>query len=138
MSKSSERLASDVITEAMLRDVVHAFYARVLTDPDIGLLFAGRLSGHWQIHIDHLIACWMAATDPGALPTGWPQVPHASLGLTDGQIDRWFALLRTTINDICPPDVAAILLDRVMVIGASFRAGLGLGSVLRHSAGSQA
>ena len=80
----------------------------------------------------------MAAADARALPVGWPQVPHASLGLTDGQIDRWFALLRTTIIDTCPPDLAAILLDRVMVIGSSFRAGLGLGSVPRRSAGAQA
>lgn len=136
MPQSSEHPQTDAITEPMIRDVVHAFYARVLVDPELGLLFAHRLPGRWQAHIDQLIALWVAAADARALPAGWPQVPHASLGLTDGQIDRWFALLRTTIIDTCPPDLAAILLDRVAVIGSSFRVGLGLDSVPRRSAGT--
>ena len=134
MSPSSEHSPSDAITEAMIRDVVHAFYARVLVDPDIGLFVAHRLPGRWQAHIDQLIAFWVAATRGGALPAGWPQDPHGSLGLTERQFDRWLALFCATISDLCPPSAAAILLDRVAVIGSSFRAGLGLGSVPRSSA----
>ena len=101
MPQSSKHPQTDAITEPMIRDVVHAFYAR-------------------------------------ALPPGWPRTPHGSLGLTEGQIDRWFALLRATIIDICPPGEAAILLDRVAVIGSSFRVGLGLDDVARRNAGAQA
>lgn len=122
----------------MIRDVVHAFYARVLADPALGLFFAHRLPGRWQAHIDQLIAFWVAATRDETLPPGWPQDPHGSLGLTEGQIDQWFALFRTTIIDICPPSIASILLDRVAVIGSSFRVGLGLDIEPRRSAGAHA
>ena len=129
MPQSSKHPQTDAITEPMIRE---------LADPEIGLLFARRLPGRWQAHIDRLIAFWVEATDPGALPPGWPRTPHGSLGLTEGQIDRWFALLRATIIDICPPGEAAILLDRVAVIGSSFRVGLGLDDVARRNAGAQA
>ncbi|MFZ4531392.1 MAG: hypothetical protein ACOYOJ_06215 [Alsobacter sp.] len=137
MPQSSEHVPSDAIPEAMIRDVVHGFYARVLVDPEIAMVFAQRLAGRWQGHIDQLIAFWVAATHAGALPAGWPQDPHGSFGLTERQIDRWFALLRTTIIDMCPSDAAVILLDRVAVIGSSFRVGFGPGSVPRRSAGAQ-
>jgi len=136
MSQSFDPFQSDVVTEAMIRDVVHAFYARVLVDPEIGLLFAHHLPGRWQVHIDQLIGFWVAATQAGALPAGWPRDPHGSLGLTERQIDRWLALFCASIADTCPPPAAAILLDRVAVIGSSFRVGLGLDSVPRRSAGA--
>ena len=134
--QSFDHSQSDVITEAMIRDVVHAFYARVLVDPEIGLFFAHHLSGRWQAHVDHLIGFWMAATHDGELPAGWPYDPHGLLRLTERQINRWLALFCATISDLCPPSAAAILLDRVAMIGSSFRVGLGLDSVPRRSAGA--
>ena len=50
MLQSFDHSQSDVITEAMIRDAVHTFYARVLVDPEIGLFFAHHLPGRWQAH----------------------------------------------------------------------------------------
>jgi truncated hemoglobin YjbI len=48
--QSFDHSQSDVITEAMIRDAVHTFYARVLVEPEIGLFFAHHLPGRWQAH----------------------------------------------------------------------------------------
>ncbi len=136
MLQSFDHSQPGVVTEAMIRDVVHAFYARVLVDPEIGLFFAHHLPGRWQVHVDHLIGIWMVATHDGELPVGWPHDPHGILRLTERQINRWLALFCATISDLCPPSATAILLDRVATIGSSFRVGLGLASVPRRSAGT--
>jgi hemoglobin len=53
---------------------------------------------------------------------GRPLPPHLALpGLGEEHFRRWLTLFAATVQALCPPDVAALFMDRAMRIAHSFR-----------------
>ena len=66
------------VTEEMIRDLVHTFYARVRRDPLIGPIF-NRVVEDWPAHLDKLCAFWSSVTLMTGRYKGTPMKVHAEL-----------------------------------------------------------
>ena len=53
---------------------------------------------------------------------GRPMPKHIAIPeLSDAHFQRWLTLFRETVDELCPPQVAALFLDRAERIGHNFR-----------------
>lgn len=114
------------INEEMIRDLVHAFYARVRCDPILGPIFNARIDD-WPHHLDKLCAFWSSVTLMTGRYKGTPMKVHAELPeATAGHFERWLALFQATVISVCPADAAAVFIDRANRIAASLQMGIAI------------
>ena len=121
------------VTEAMIGELVERFYARVRADEMLGPIFNGAVAD-WDAHFDKLCAFWSSVTLMTGRYKGTPMPIHAALpGITAVHFDRWLALFRDTVRDVCPPGAAGLFIDRAGRIAQSLEMGIALhkGHMLR-------
>lgn len=111
------------LDEAMIRDVVDRFYALARDDEVIGPVFRRAVpDDHWQAHLDTIAAFWSSMLLGSGRYHGRPMPKHLALPeLTDAHFQRWLALFRFTVTELCPPDIGALFIDRSERVGNSFR-----------------
>lgn len=101
------------ITEAGIRRLIPAFYARVRRDPMLGPVFDGIIDDRWPPHIETVISFWLYVTRLDRSYNARNFIPahikHAAIRVD--QIPQWLALFRDTAQDLCPADSAAVLVD---------------------------
>lgn len=113
------------ITEAVICNLVHAFYARVRCDPLLGPIFNARVED-WPAHLDKLCAFWSSVTLMTGRYKGTPMKAHAELpGIVPEHFQRWLALFQTTAREICP-GAASLFVDRSERIAQSLQLGIAL------------
>lgn len=110
------------LDETMIREVVNRFYALVRNDEIIGPIFKSTVPNwQWQPHLDTIVEFWSSMLLGSRHDNGQPTPKHPALPeLTDAQFGRWLALFRFTVNELCPPDIAAALIERSEEVGNSF------------------
>lgn len=114
------------ITEPMIETLVHAFYARVRIDPLLGPVF-NRAIDDWDKHLAKLCAFWSSVTLMTGRYKGTPMKAHAELPeITSAHFERWLALFQATAIGTCPPDAAAVFVDRANRIAESLQLGIAL------------
>ena len=113
----------ELLDEAMIRAVVHGFYADVRRDPLIGPIFNAAIApDEWPAHLDKLCDFWSAMLLRTDRYGGRPLPPHLRIpGLGEDHFRRWLSLFRDTVQRLCPADVAALFMDRALRIAHSFR-----------------
>lgn len=113
----------DSLDEAMIRDVVHGFYDEVRRDPLLGPVFNGAITPEeWPAHLDKLCDFWSATLLRTGRYAGRPLPPHLRIpGLGEDHFRRWLGLFRDTVRRRCPPEAAALFMDRALRIAHSFR-----------------
>jgi hemoglobin len=111
------------LDEAMIRDVVDQFYARARTDDLIGPVFTRAVpDDRWQAHLDTIADFWSSMLLGSGRYQGRPLSKHIALPeLGDAHFQRWLALFRATAEKVCPPDIAAVFIDRSERVANSFR-----------------
>jgi hemoglobin len=123
------------VTEPMIHDLVHAFYARVRGDDLLGPVFAAVVAD-WDAHLNKMCAFWSSVTLLTGSYKGTPMQAHAGLPqITPAHFQQWLALFRETAAQICPPDAAALFFDRAERIAESLQIGI---AIHRRGAGSPA
>lgn len=117
------------LDEAMIRDVVHAFYAEVRRDPLIGPIFDRAIApDEWPAHLEKLCDFWSATLLRTDRYGGRPLPPHLRIPeLGEAHFRRWLGLFRDTVQRLCPPEVAALFMDRALRIAHSFRLAVAFG-----------
>ena len=112
-----------VLNETMIRDVVHGFYAEIRHDDLLGPVFHDRIEpDKWPQHLQRMCDFWSATLLRTSRYEGRPLPPHLSIaGLGETHFRRWLKLFRTTVRRICPPEVAALFMERALRIAHSFR-----------------
>jgi hemoglobin len=115
------------ITEAMIQTLVERFYARVRKDEVLGPIFEPVLAVRWDEHIGQLADFWSSVILKSGRYAGKPHAAHQSLSLEPDQFTRWLALFERTAQEVCPPDAAAVFVDRAHRIAESLQIGLGIG-----------
>ncbi|HEV2571395.1 MAG TPA: group III truncated hemoglobin [Beijerinckiaceae bacterium] len=117
------RLIPDALDEAMIHAVVHGFYDKIRSDDLLGPIFNGAIApGDWSHHLAKMCDFWSSTLLRTGRYEGHPLRPHLVLpGLGEEHFRRWLTLFRATVQNLCPPDVAALFLDRALRIGHSFR-----------------
>ena len=113
----------EVLDEAMVHAVVHGFYDRIRTDDLLGPIFNSRIApDEWPHHLGKMCDFWSSTLLRTGRYEGRPLPPHLAIpGLGEVHFRRWLTLFRATVRRLCPPDVAALFMDRALRIAHSFR-----------------
>jgi hemoglobin len=111
------------LDQPMVRAVVEAFYGRAGHDPLIGPVFNSKIpADHWPAHIDLITEFWNSMLLGTGTYNGRPMPKHLAIPeLDDAHFMRWLRLFRETAEELCPPDIAALFVERSERIGNSFR-----------------
>lgn len=111
------------LDEAMIRAVVDRFYADARRDPVIGPVFNRIIAPEaWPHHLATIADFWSSMLLGTGRYAGRPMPKHMAIPeLSDAHFMRWLALFRRTVDELCPPDIAALFIERSERIGNSFR-----------------
>lgn len=131
------------INEEMIRKLVHAFYDKVRADATLGPVFKAAIKD-WDPHLATMCTFWSSVTLMTGQYKGQPMQVHAKVaGLELEHFPVWLTLFRETAAEVCPPDAAALFIDRAERIAESLSLGIVMhrgGSLvpeLRPKAGAQ-
>ncbi|MCS6760894.1 MAG: group III truncated hemoglobin [Candidatus Devosia symbiotica] len=107
----------------MIRMVVDRFYADTRRDPLIGSVFNRIIAPEaWPRHLSVIADFWSSMLLGTGRYVGRPMPKHMGIPeLSDAHFQRWLALFRCTVDELCPPDIAALFIERSERIGNSFR-----------------
>lgn len=113
------------LTEADLERVVHAFYARVRADAQIGPIFNDAIHD-WPGHLDKLSAFWSSVMFTSGRYKGRPMPAHVrhAARITPQGFARWLALWRETTDELLPARHAAAMQEKAERIAESLMLGI--------------
>lgn len=90
----------DLCTEDEVIRLVHDFYAKVRTDPELGPIFDAHITD-WDHHLSKMVDFWSSTLRGTARYRGTPMPAHVALpGLRPGLFHRWLALFDETAQGI--------------------------------------
>jgi len=114
------------ITEAIIHDLVHAFYAKVRDDEMLGPIFAAEIDD-WPPHLDKMCKFWSSVVLMTGVYKGRPMPVHAKLpGIGREHFTRWLQLFRQTAAEVCDEPAASLFIDRAERIAQSLQLGIAL------------
>jgi hemoglobin len=112
-------IAADV-TEDLIRTVVEGFYARIRRDSLLGPIFEAAIQpAQWPAHLDRMVTFWGAVLLMTGRYHGQPVPKHMPLPIDRGHFQHWLNLFADTVEALCPPDAAALFIDRAERIANS-------------------
>ncbi len=111
-------MAKTGLDEAILKALVHGFYAKAREDALLGSIFAERISD-WGPHLDKMVDFWSSVALMTGRYHGAPVPAHTSLPVTSAHFDRWLALFRETAHEVCTVQGAAHVITRAERIARS-------------------
>jgi hemoglobin len=119
----SGEILPEGLDEEMIRAVVHRFYDAVRDDDLLSPVFNGAIPPQgWPPHLAKMCDFWSSLLLRTGRYDGRPLPPHLALpGLGEAHFRRWLTLFRDTVRSTCPPEVAALFMDRALRIAHSFR-----------------
>jgi hemoglobin len=113
------------VTEAMIADVVHAFYAKVRRDPELGPIFNGRIGERWDAHLAKLCDFWSSVLLMTGRFKGQPMVVHARLDEAGAEhFQRWLRMFHETVDEVCPGPPAELFKAKSAMIAQSLQFGM--------------
>lgn len=117
------KLLPAVLDEAKIHAVVHGFYDQIRKDNLLGPIFNGAIAPEeWPVHLAKMCDFWSATLLRTGRYEGRPLPPHLAIPeLEEVHFHRWLSLFRTTVETLCPPEVADLFLERALRIAHSFR-----------------
>ena len=113
------------VTESMIRDLVHRFYAEVRIDPLLGPIFDRAIGGAWDEHLNTLCDFWSSVLLMSGRFKGTPMKVH--VGIPDigaSHFQRWLDILERVALEVCPPDAAALFVGKSRMIAQSLQLGI--------------
>jgi hemoglobin len=120
--------AASPVTEEMIHELVHAFYGKIRTDPALGPIFNRVIAeDHWPPHLAKMCDFWSSVTLMSGRFKGTPMQAHMQIGdLRPTHFARWLHLFEQTAREVCPPEAAAIFVEKSQMIARSLQMGLQL------------
>lgn len=122
------RLIPDGLDDALIEAVVADFYGKARRDPVIGPIFNRVIAeDDWPAHLATIADFWSSLLLGTRRYNGRPMPKHLAINeLSDPHFARWLRLFAETVEQLCPPDVAALFNDRAGRVAQSFRLGLAM------------
>lgn len=111
------------IDDAMIENLVRAFYGRVRRDALLGPVFESKVND-WEEHIGRLCLFWSSVALMSGRYQGQPMSAHLPLPIDAGHFDRWLEIFTATAQELCPPPAAAHFLERASRIADSLELGI--------------
>jgi hemoglobin len=112
------------VTEEMIHELVHGFYARIRTDPALGPIF-NRVITDWDPHLEKMCDFWSSVMLMSGRFKGAPMPAHIRIReIRATHFARWLHLFRETARETCPPEAAALFIARAEMIAQSLQLGI--------------
>src|SRR4249919_2494403 len=111
------------ITEAMIEQLVRAFYARVRADVVLAPVFETRILD-WEPHLQRMFAFWSSVALMSGRYHGSPMAKHMPLPVDADHFDRWLQLFEATAREVCAPEAATHFVELARRIAASLELGI--------------
>ena len=125
MSGEIMRAIPSTITDEMIRRLVHAFYARVREDQELGPIFTRVIGQDWDPHLEKMCAFWSSVMLTSGRYKGNPMIAHMRLKIvTPAHFIRWLSLFRATAEELFAPDIAQAFTLRAENIAKSLQLGM--------------
>jgi hemoglobin len=119
------RPVDDAITEELIDELVHGFYARIRADAVLGPIFARVIGENWDPHLAKMCDFWSSVMRMSGRYKGNPMVVHMRLKMVRPEhFERWLALFREAAGEICGPDLAPLFVSRAESIARSLQLGM--------------
>lgn len=116
-----------VVTEEIIETLVRAFYDRVRADALLGPIFADKVTGDWEPHLQTMMAFWSSVMLSSGRFKGQPMQKHAAIpDLHSEHFSHWLSLFQKTANDVCDEPVAKAFVSKAQNIAASLQHGLSI------------
>jgi hemoglobin len=113
------------IDEAMVQQLVHAFYNHIRADSELGPIFSRIIGDRWDHHLAKMCDFWSSVMLMTGRYKGAPMIAHMRLKMVRPEhFDRWLTLFRQTAHEICPPEIAELFIARAENIARSFQLGM--------------
>jgi hemoglobin len=122
--------AASPVTEAMIHTLVHAFYGKVRCDPALGPIFNRVIAkDDWPPHLAKMCDFWSSVTLMTGRFKGSPMQAHIQVGgIRPTHFARWLHLFQQTAEEVCPPEAAAVFIEKSQMIARSLQMGLHMAS----------
>lgn len=112
------------VDEAMVERLVHAFYGKIRVDPALGPIF-NRVIEDWDTHLAKMCAFWSSVVLMSGRYSGNPMAAHIKVGgIRPTHFARWLHLFKTTADEVCPPEAAALFEAKARQIARSLELGI--------------
>jgi hemoglobin len=113
------------VSEAMIRQLVKAFYAKVREDAALGPTFTRVIGPDWDAHLEKMCAFWSSVMLTSGRYKGNPMLAHLRLKMvTPAHFVRWLSLFRATATELFAPGVAEAFILRAETIARSLQLGM--------------
>jgi hemoglobin len=101
------------LTEPLLRAVIQTFYTRLKQDDLLGPVFTQAIGDDWTKHIQRITLFWLRVAGIRRGYRGGDFIPAhlRHLDIRADQLPRWLKLFSETCRELCPPTVAAFLIE---------------------------
>jgi hemoglobin len=117
--------AHPLITEEMVRELVHAFYGKIRGDRTLGPIFDRVIGERWDAHLAKMCDFWSSVVLVSGRYKGRPLPAHMRLkDVRPEHFTLWLELFRETAEEVCPPDSAPVFIERSRRIAESFQLGM--------------
>ena len=125
MSGETTQAVLSPITENMIRQLVHGFYAKVRADQELGPIFARVIGEDWDPHLEKMCAFWSSVMLTSGRYKGNPMLAHMRLKMiTPAHFERWLSLFRTTAAELFEPAIEGAFVARAEPIARSLQLGM--------------
>jgi hemoglobin len=119
------------VTEEMIHQVVHGFYARIRQDPALGPIFNRVIADDaWPAHLQKMCDFWSSVMLMSGRFHGAPMPAHLRIqgqngdGFNARHFARWLHLFSETVAELCPPEAAALFEQKSQMIAQSLQLGI--------------
>jgi hemoglobin len=125
------------ITEEMIHNVVHTFYASIRTDPALGPIFKRVIGENWDPHLVKMCDFWSSVLLMTGRFEGDPMAKHVAVGgIRPTHFARWLHLFRQTVEKLCPQPAAEMFVMRSEMIARSLQRGIAMLTPQRPDSGA--
>ena len=111
-------------SEETIRALVHAFYAKVRKDKELGPVFERAISD-WTPHLEKMCDFWSSVMRTSGRYHGNPMAAHLrQKAVVPAHFLRWLALFRESAREVCSADEADRFILRAETIARSLELGM--------------
>lgn len=115
----------DRVTDESINVLIHAFYAKVRHDPQLGPIFNQSIGNNWDAHMSKMCDFWNTAMRISRRYTGDMLTAHRRVsGLRPPLFEQWLALFEATVAENFTAEAAAALCDRARKTAYNLRLAL--------------
>ena len=118
------RPIDDAITEELIRELVHGFYARIRKDEVLGPIFARVIGENWNPHLAKMCDFWSSVMRMTRRYKGNPMAAHLRHPIEPEFFDRWLALFGETADEVVGPEAARLFRAKAATIAESLKLAL--------------